>query len=319
LTLGGGTGHLTRSAGLAIDNLVSANVVTADGSHVTANDGREQDLFWALRGGGGNFGVVTSFTFRLHPVDVVVAGPMLWHLDQAAEAMRMYEQLLAGAPDELNGVFAFLVVPPGPPFPEELHLKNVCGIVWSYRGTPEDADELLAPARETKPAFELVGPMPFPVLQSLFDEIAGPGLQNYWRGDFFTELSDEAIAAHVEHGANVRNIFSGIHVYPVDGAAGRVASDATAWSYREARFSQVAFAADPDPTAANDLKSWVVATSEAAHPFSAGGAYLNFMSEGGEERVRSAYRDNYERLAKIKKQYDPSNLFRINQNIRPAD
>jgi FAD/FMN-containing dehydrogenase len=319
LTLGGGSGHLTRSCGLTIDNLVSAQVVTADGSFVVASEKRNADLFWALRGGGGNFGVVTSFTFHLHPVDVVIAGPTLWHLEQAAEAMRIYEQLLANAPDELTGVFAFLVVPPGPPFPEELHGKTMCGVVWCHTGAHQDALEALGPARAFgPPAFDLVGPMPFPVLQSMFDPIAGPGLQNYWRGDFFTELTDDAIAAHVEHGANVPNIFSGLHLYPTDGVAGRVPSAETAWSFREARWSQVIFAADPDPAAAGRMRDWVVESWDATHPFSAGGAYVNFLGEEGQDRLRAAYRDNYGRLATIKQEVDPANLFRVNQNIPPA-
>jgi FAD/FMN-containing dehydrogenase len=321
LTLGGGHGYLTRAYGLTIDNLLSADVVTADGSYVTASEDHAEDLFWALRGGGGNFGVVTSFTFRLQPASIHVAGPMLWHLDQAAEAMQMYRRVLSEAPDELTAFFVFLVVPPGPPFPEELHMKNMCGVVWCHLGTPEDAVELLAAAREFgPPVFDHVGAIPHPVLQSLFDELAAPGLQNYWRGDFFTELSDEAIAAHVEHGATVPNIFSGLHLYPIDGAAGRVGSDETPWSYREARWSQVIFAADPEPAAAEDMRSWVVETWDATHPFSAGGAYVNFLpADEGQERVRASYRDNYDRLAQVKKRYDPTNLFRINQNIRPAD
>jgi len=319
LTLGGGLGYLTRSCGLSIDNLVSAGVVTADGSYLTASDDRNEDLFWAIRGGGGNFGVVTSFTFRLHSVDVVTAGPMLWQVEQASGAMRMWEQLIADAPDELTGLFAFLVVPPGPPFPEELHNKNMCGVVWCHVGTPETAEQALAPARAFgPPAFDLVGPMPHPVLQSMFDPVAGAGMQQYWRGDLFGDLSDPAIAAHVEHGATVPNMFSGILVYPIDGVTGRVESDATAWSHRDARFSEVIFAADPDPAAADRLRSWVVETWEAVHPFSAGGAYVNFLGDEGQERVRTSYRENYERLATIKTQYDPTNLFRINHNIRPS-
>jgi FAD/FMN-containing dehydrogenase len=319
LTLGGGLGYLTRACGLSIDNLVSAGVVIADGSYVTASEERNEDLFWALRGGGGNFGVVTSFTFRLHPVDVVVAGPMLWHLEQASGAMRLWEQLIADAPDELTGLFAFLVVPPGPPFPEELHNENMCGVVWCHTGAPEAAEQALAPARAFgPPAFDLVGPMPHPVLQSLFDGVAGPGMQQYWRGEIFNELSDAAIAVHVEHGATVPNMFSGILVYPIDGVASRVVSDATPWNHRDARFSEVIFAADPDPASADRLRNWVVESWDAVHPFSAGGAYVNFVGDEGQERVRAAYRDNYERLATIKAKYDPANLFRINHNILPS-
>lgn len=319
LTLGGGLGHLSRRFGLSIDNLLSADVVTADGGFLTASEDQNGDLFWALRGGGGNFGVVVSFTFRLQPVDMVIAGPMLWHLDDAAAAMRVYDETLANGPDQLNGPFAFLIVPPGPPFPEELHMKTMCGVIWSFAGSQEDADKLLAPAREVgPPAFDLVGPMPHPVLQSLFDGIAGPGMQQYWRAHYFTELTDEAIAAHVEHGSKVPTIFSSIHLYPVDRAAGRPASDATAYSYRDARWAEVIFAADPDPAGNDARKAWVTETWEAVHPFSAGGGYINFFGDEGQDRVKTSYRDNYARLAEIKKKYDPTNLFRLNQNIEPA-
>jgi FAD/FMN-containing dehydrogenase len=320
LTLGGGLGHLTRRCGLSIDNLLSADVVLADGSFVTASEEQNEDLFWALRGGGGNFGVVTSFTFRLHPVHTVVAGPMLWPMEQAAEVMRMWEQLIANAPDELNGLFALLMVPPGPPFPEELHLKPMCGVVWSHSGTAADAERDLAPARAVgPPAFELVGPMPHPVLQTMFDELGAAGYQNYWRADFFDELSDEAIAAHLEHGAEMPSFFSGTFIFPIDGAAGRISSDATAWSYRDARFAEVINGVDPDPAMADAVRTWAVKMWEAVHPYSAGGAYLNFEGDEGQDRIRAAYRDNYDRLAQIKNRYDPTNLFRINQNIRPAD
>src|SRR5262245_25699513 len=320
LTLGGGLGYLTRRCGLTIDNLLSADVVLADGSFVTASAEQNEDLFWALRGGGGNFGVVTSMTFRLHPVHTVVAGPMLWHIEQAADAMRMWQELIGNASDDLNGLFAFLVVPPGPPFPEELQLKNMCGVVWCHTGTPEEAEKDLAPARAFgPPAFELVGPMPHPVLQSLFDGITGPGMQNYWRADFFSELDDDAIAAPVEHGAHVPSFYSGTFIFPIDGAAARVDSHDTAWSYRDARFAENLTGADPDPAAAETITNWVMGAWEAAHPFSAGGAYLNFQGDEGQERVRASFRDNYDRLAQIKKRYDPTNLFHVNQNIQPAD
>jgi FAD/FMN-containing dehydrogenase len=319
LTLGGGLGYLTRRCGLSIDNLLEADVILADGSFVTASEGENEDLFWGLRGGGGNFGVVTAFTFRLHPIDTVIAGPMLWPIERATDAMRMWHDLIADSPDELNGLFAFLIVPPGPPFPEELHLENMCGIVWCHTGTQEEADKALALARAFQPpAFELVGPMPYPVLQSMFDGITGPGMQNYWRADFFNELGDAAIAAHVEHGAHVPSMFSGTFIFPIDGAAARVGSDETAWSFRDARFAENLTGADPDPAAADRITGWVMGAWEAAHPYSAGGAYLNFEGDEGQERVRTSYRDNYDRLAEIKKRYDPGNLFHLNQNIRPA-
>ena len=319
LTLGGGLGHLTRSCGLSIDNLASADVVLADGSFVTATEDANEDLFWALRGGGGNFGVVTSLTFRAHPVHTHVVGVTLWPLEQAADAMGMYRDLLADAPDRLTGVFAFLVVPPGPPFPEEIHMQRMSGVVWCDRGTQAEAESDLAPARAFgPPTFELVVPMPHPVLQGMFDGIAFAGMHNYWRGDFVNELSDDAIAVHVEHGSTVPNPFSSMHLYPVNGVAGRVGKDETAWSYRDATWSQVIFAADTDATKADDLRSWVVGYWEATHPHSAGGSYVNFIADEGQERVRSAYRENYDRLAQIKRRYDPENLFHLNQNIQPA-
>jgi FAD/FMN-containing dehydrogenase len=319
LTLGGGLGHLTRSCGLSIDNLLSADVVLADGTFVTASAETNEDLFWALRGGGGNFGVVTSFTFRAHPVHTHIAGITLWPIEAATDAMRMYRDLMAGAPDRLTGVFAFIVVPPGPPFPEEIHLQNMCGIVWCHRGTEDEANEDLRPVREFgRTAFDHIGPMPHPVLQGLFDGIAFAGMHNYWRGDFVRELSDEAIDVYVDHGSRVPNPFSSMHLYPVDGVAARVAPDTTAWNFRDAKWAQVIFAADSDPSKLDGLRTWVRGYSDALKPYSAGGAYLNFLMDEGEERVQESYRDNFSRLAEIKGRYDPTNLFHVNQNIQPA-
>jgi len=320
LVLGGGIGYLSRKYGLSIDNLVSADVVLADGSFVTAGEDEHEDLFWAIRGGGGNFGVVTSLAFRLHPVSTLVWGPMLWPLEQAAEVMRAYDGWLAGAPDDLNGVFAFLTVPPGPPFPEELHLRKMCGIVWCHTGSLEEADEALSAVRAFgPPVLDLVGPVPYPAAQSAFDALYPPGQLHYWRADFVSELSEEAIARHVEHGSQLPTMQSAMHLYPVDAAVQRVGAGETAFSYRDTRWAEVIFAVDADPAKADLLKSWVVDYWEATHPYSAGGAYVNFMMEEGQERVQASYRGNFARLAEIKKRYDPTNLFQVNQNIRPAD
>ncbi len=319
LTLGGGHGYLTRKYGLTIDNLISADVVLADGNFVVASEEENEDLFWALRGGGGNFGVVTSFLFRAHPVHTVVAGPTLWHLDRAAEAMRWYDDFTAQASEDMYGFFAFLKVPPGPPFPEDLHLKTMCGVVWCYTGPPEEADEAFRPVREFgPPALDLVGPMPLPALNSMFDPLLPPGLQWYWKHDFMDELSDEAIAAHVEHGSEIPTPLSTMHLYPIDGSAHRVGKDGTAFSYRGARWSQVVAGIDPDPANKETITEWARDYWEALHPHSAGGAYVNMMMEEGQNRVEASYRDNYERLAEIKSKYDPHNLFRVNQNIRPT-
>jgi FAD/FMN-containing dehydrogenase len=320
LTLGGGLGHLTRKYGLSIDNLVGADVVLADGRLVHASETEHEDLFWALRGGGGNFGVVTSFTFQARPVASVVAGPMLWPLEQAAEVLAYYAEFLPAAPEELNGFFAFLTVPPGPPFPEELHLQKMCGVVWCYAGSVEDADAALGPVRAAfPPALDGVAEMPLPVLQSAFDALYPPGDQWYWRADFVEEIPAAAIEAHVAHARELPTWKSTMHLYPIDGAASRVAPDATAWSCRDARWAQVIVGVDPDPANADRLRDWTVGYWEALHPFSLGGAaYTNFLMDEGQDRVRASYGANYERLARIKAKYDPGNLFHVNQNIRPA-
>lgn len=319
LTLGGGIGHLTRPFGLVSDNLLSADVVTADGQFVIASETENPDLFWALRGGGGNFGVVTSFEYRLHPVSTVYAGPILWSLDKAAEVMKFYGEFITGAPEELNGIFAFLVVEPEPPFPEHLHGQNVCGAVLCYVGPMENAEEVVRPLAEfAEPELVGLGPMPYPVLQTVFDAVSPSGLHNYWKADFVTELTDEVISAHVEHGPRVPNIFSGAVIFSVGGAAQRVGSDDTAFSYREANFSHIIYAADRDPSAIEAETRWVRAYWEALHPHSAGGAYVNFLGDEGDARVAASYRDNYARLARVKRRYDPDNLFRMNQNIKPT-
>lgn len=319
LTLGGGHGHLTRLLGLTIDNLLEAELVLADGSRVTASESSEPDLFWAIRGGGGNFGVATSFTFRLHPVSTVVAGPTLWPLEQAPEVLRWYREFLPAAPRELNGFFAFLTVPPVDPFPKELHLRKVCGVVWCYAGPTDEGERALAAASEVGTPL-LHGPheLPYPALQSAFDGLYPPGLQWYWRGDFLTELPDEAVARHAEWGERLPTMHSTMHLYPVDGAPRDVASSETAFSYREAVWSEVIVGVDPDPAKADLVKRWTVDYWDAVHPYSAPGAYVNFLMDEGVDRVRATYRDNYARLARVKAAYDPDNVFRVNQNIAPA-
>jgi FAD/FMN-containing dehydrogenase len=319
LTLGGGIGYLTRQYGLTIDNLLEADLVLANGTQVVANASENPDLFWAIRGGGGNFGVVTSFLFQAHPVSTVVAGPMLWTLDQAADIMKWYRNFIVQAPEELNGFFAFLTVPPGPPFPEQLHFQKMCAVVWSYNGAAEKANQLLDPLRELyPPVFEFVGPMPHPTLQSMFDGLYAPGLQWYWKGDFVDKLSDDAITLHVKHAKELPTLHSTMHLYPINGAAHRPANTDTPWSYRDATWSAVIVGVDPDPANQARITTWAKQYWEDLHPYGAGGAYINFMMEGeGDERIRATYRENYERLAHIKAKYDPANFFRVNQNIRP--
>jgi len=319
LSLGGGIGHLTRKYGLSCDNLISADVVLADGSFVTASEKKNPDLFWGLRGGGGNFGVVTSFEFKAHPVSEVMAGPILWPLEKSREALRLYRDFMDKAPEDFNAFFAFLIVPPGPPFPKELHNKTMCGVVAMYTGPQAKADAVVAPLRKFgPPALDFFGPLPFPVVQSMFDALVPEGLQNYWKADFVNELSDELIEAHVTHGPGIPTINSALHIYPVSGAANRVGKGDTAFFYRDAKYVHVIAAMYPNPADTAKNVAWVRDYWSALHPHSAGGAYVNFLMEEGEDRVRATYGDNYERLVAVKRTYDPTNLFRLNQNIRPT-
>lgn len=321
ITLGGGLGHLTRQMGLTIDTLLEADVVLADGSFVTASESQHPDLFWALRGGGGNFGVVTSFLFRLQPLPNLYAGPMLWDLDRADEVLRWYRDFITRAPDELNGFFAFLTVPGVAPFPEELWNKKMCGVVWAYTG--DDPEATFAPIRAQfgPPALDWVGPITHPGLNSMFDGLYPTGDQWYWKADFVKEIPDEAVAIHVKYGEALPTGKSTMHLYPIDGVASRVAGDATAWDYRDAKWGMVMVGVSPDPADNERMIDWTRSYWRELHPYSAGGAYVNMMMDAndeGSERVRASYPTHYERLAKIKASYDPENLFRVNQNITPA-
>jgi FAD/FMN-containing dehydrogenase len=319
LTLGGGIGYLTRKYGLTIDNLLGADLVLADGRFVTASANENSDLFWAIRGGGGNFGVVTSFLFRLHPVKEVVGGPTLWTLEQAPAVMRWYREFIKTAPRDLNGFFGFLTVPPGPPFPEALHLKKMCGSVWCYCGPADKADEVFKPIKSFgPPALYGIHAMPFPMLQSAFDALYPPGLQQYWRADFVNEISDEAITAHMRHGPELPSMQSFMHIYPIDGKAHEPGKSDTAFSHRDANWVQLILGVDPDPANRGRITDWTKRYHDALHPYAAGGAYMNFMQDEGDARISAAFGDNFARLAELKRKYDSENLFRMNQNIPPA-
>jgi FAD/FMN-containing dehydrogenases len=317
--LGGGIGMFTRKCGLTIDNLVSADIVLVNGRFVKANSDENTDLFWAIRGGGGNFGVVTSFTFKLHAIDTVYGGPMLYDFNETIDVMKWYRSFITEAPDDLSGYFALLTVPPAPPFPEHLHLKKMCGIVWACTAGQNEAEEMFKPIRAfKKPALDFVGPIPHPALQSMFDGLYPPGLQWYWRAHFVNELSDEAIAEHVRFGATLPSMHSTMHMYAINGAASRVGKQDTAWNYRDATWAQVMVGVDPDPANKEKLIRWTKDYHDALRPYSAAGAYVNFMMDEGEDRVKATYGDNYQRLVAIKDKYDPQNLFRVNQNIKPS-
>jgi FAD/FMN-containing dehydrogenase len=319
LTLGGGIGYLARSQGLTIDNLLEVDMVLADGSFVTASADEHADLFWAVRGGGGNFGVVTSFLFRLHPISTVYGGPMLWPFEQAADLMKFWRDFILQAPEEINGWFGFITVPPAPPFPEQFHLQKMCTIVWCYTGALERAEEAFQPIRATiPPAVDFAGPMPWPVLQSLFDALYPKGLQWYWKTDFFTDLSDRVIDLHLKYGVQLPTMHSTMHLYPINGAVHHVGTNDTAFSFRDVNFAEVIVGVDPDPINNERMIGWARDYWMALHPYSAGGGYVNMMMDEGVENVQAAYRDNYARLTRIKATYDPGNLLHVNQNIKPG-
>lgn len=320
LTLGGGHGYLSRRYGLTIDNLIEADVVLADGRPVIASASQNEDLFWALRGGGGNFGVVTSFLYKAHPVHTVFAGPIFWALKDAQILMKWYREFLPQAPVEMSPFLHLGTFPEAQPFPSDLWGKKNCALVMCYTGPMEKAEDAIRPIRQElpPPVLDWTRSMPFPALQSLFDPLLPKGLQWYWKGDFVRELSDRAIDLHLEHASRAPSELSIMHLYPIDGAVHDVGPSETAWSCRDATWSMVIDGIDPDPAKAGALKTWARGYWEALHPHNLGSAYVNFMMEEGEDRIRATYGDNYDRLVEVKKKYDPTNFFRVNQNIKPV-
>jgi len=319
LTLGGGIGYLSRKYGLTIDNLLAVDMVLADGAFVHASENENSDLFWAVRGGGGNFGVVTSFLFQGQPVGMVYGGPVIWPVDQAEEVLRWYLDFIVDAPEDINAWFGFHKVPTGSPLPPPLHGASGCAVCFCYTGPLDKAEEVFAPIRAVgKPALDMAGPMPFPALQSAFDNIYyPPGLQWYWKADFVNNVPEEAIALHLRYGANLPSELCTMHLYPINGAVQRVGKTATAFSYRDVTFASVIVGVDGDPANAEHVSRWAKEYWAALHPYSAGGAYVNMMMEEGQERVEASYRENYPLLVAIKNRYDPDNLFHVNQNIKP--
>ncbi len=318
LTLGGGIGYLARGYGLSLDNLVSAEVVTADGQIVTASADDHPDLFWALRGGSGNFGIVTMFEFRLHPVKDIYGGPMLFELQYATSILEFYRDFIETAPEEFGGFPGFQIAPPLPFIPEDRHGDPFVIFVACWSGDVAQGEQALKPLHDVAPVVaEMVGPMPYPALNSAFDALYPKGLQHYWKANFVTELTDEAIAAHVEYGPKVPALTSTMHIYPINGACHRVAPDATAFAYRDASFATVIAGMWPDPADNEANIRWVRDYYEATAAHSEEGGYINFMSSDDQDRIRANYKGNYDRLVEIKRNYDPDNFFHLNQNIKP--
>ena len=321
LTLGGGIGWLMRKHGATVDNLLSADVVTAQGEIVTASEEENRDLFWAIRGGGGNFGIVTSFEYRLHPVGpIVLAGPIFHLLEDAPEVLRFYREFIAAAPDELTTIFELELAPPLPILPEEVHGKPIVMVGACYAGSPDEGAEVVRPLKQFgNPIVDLLEPKPYTALQSMFDPLVPHGWHRYWKSVELPPLTDDAIDTLIDHTSRITSPRSYTIIFQLGGALGRVAEDATAFSQRDAAHNVTVNAVwteeDPD---ADRHSAWAQGFFDALQPHAGGRVYLNFLGEEGANRVRQAYgARNYERLVELKRAYDPTNFFRLNQNIAP--
>lgn len=319
LTLGGGFGWLTRKYGMTVDNLVTAEVVTADGKRIVASEASDPDLFWAIRGGGGNFGVVTQYEFKLHPVGPqIFAGLIVFPMAEARQVLTRYREFVKSVPEELNVWVVLRGAPPLPFLPPEVHGKGVIILPFFYAGDPAQGEKLVAPLRGFGKAHgEHMGPMPYVDWQKAFDPLLTPGARNYWKSHNFTQLSDEAFDAVLAYAGKLPSPHCEIFIGLVAGAANRVPADATAYTARDAKFVMNVHARWEDPKQDKACIAWAREFFEASKPHASGGAYVNFMTEDETDRVTSAYGANYQRLARVKKQYDPKNFFHVNQNIRP--
>jgi FAD/FMN-containing dehydrogenase len=323
LTLGSGSGWLERKCGLTADNLISADIVTANGERITASADENADLFWGIRGGGGNFGVVTSFTYRLHDVGPIVYGGQLVCLpDRAAEILAFMRDYMAGAPEDLGAAIAFISAPPEPFVPQEMHFEPVVGIVICWTGDHEEGERVIAPIREAaQPVMDMVQPMPYTALQSMLDASGPKGIKGYMKAEFMEELSDAAIAKIVAAGANRPGPLVQLLMEPMGGAIGNTPDEDSALGRRDVAWCYHALSMwmEPDEATAGTHVAWAKDLADDLKPHTTDGVYLNYISDTGEERVRSTYGpEKYDRLVALKDRYDPDNLFRLNQNIKPS-
>lgn len=318
-TLGGGIGWLVRKYGLTCDNLRGVDIVTADGRQVHASENENADLLWALRGGGGNFGVVTAFEYAVHPLTSVLGGLVLHPASRAREVLQFFREFVRTAPDELTCIAIFLTAPPAPFVPESLHGKPAIAIAVCYAGSADEGERVVLPLRAFgPPVADLIGPMPYPVLQSMFDETAPYGLQNYWKSAFLDDLGDAAVDVLIGAAAEMRSPLAALHIHHLQGAVSRIRADATAFGNRDARFVLNIVGTWPDPSDSAANTRWVRETHAAISPHTNGSGYVNFMADEDQSHVRAAYsRTACGRLVALKREYDPGNVFRLNQNIRP--
>lgn len=319
LSLGGGIGHLARSYGLSIDNLLSVDLITAEGDLVHASEEENPELFWGLRGGGGNFGVVTSFEFELHRVGPEVLTAQVFHpVEDAREVLRFYREFMADAPDEVACYAQLIKVPPEPPFPEEFHGRDAVALVGTYSGGIDEGRPLLEPlAAFGEPFLAIVDPMPYTELQQSFDDGFPEGERYYWKAHFFDRIPDEAIDMIVEYVDPLPSPLSAAFFEPLGGAINEVDATETAYPHRDVAFSFGIAAGWSDPDRDDEFVAWAREFSEDVSPFASEGVYSNYLDYDEDDRVDAAYRENYERLVELKAEWDPDNLFRMNQNINP--
>ena len=319
LALGGGIGWLMRKHGLTCDNLVAAEVVTANGDVVRASEEDNADLLWGLRGGGGNFGVVTSFELAVHPVAEVLGGLALFPIDRGSEVLRAYREWQATLPDAMTTMAVLMFAPPEPFVPPEMVGKPAVAVLACHCDDPDEGRALLAPITDLRPAVEMFAPMPYPALQAMLDGGAPPGFQNYFKAGYADSLSDGFIDAALEQFSRAPFPMDALHIHQLGGAVGRVPSVATAFGNRDAAFAYNIIATSPDPALNDNQVAWARTMGAALEPFSTGGVYVNFLGDEGEGRVRAAYgASRYDRLVGLKDRYDRDNMFRLNQNIRPS-
>ena len=319
LTLGGGFGWLTRKYGMTIDNLISAQVLTADGSQLTASENENPDLFWAIRGGGGNFGVITEFEFQLHPVGPeILAGLIVFPFEQAKQVLTQYREFTESAPEDLNVWVVMRQAPPLPFLPEAIHGKEVIVLAVFYVGDIKEGEKLIAPLRGFGNAHgEHIGAQPYTDWQQAFDPLLTPGQRNYWKSHNFSELCDDALDQLISFADKLPTSQCEIFIGQLAGASNRVPANAMAYSSRDAKFVLNVHARWEQPSEDEKAINWARAFFKATTPYASAGAYVNFMTAEEGDRVSAAYDTNYQRLVEIKRQYDPDNLFHLNQNIKP--
>jgi FAD/FMN-containing dehydrogenase len=320
LTLGGGFGWLSRGLGLTIDNLISADVVTANGELLRASDQENPDLFWGIRGGGGNFGVVTSFEFRLHPVGPnVLAGLIVHPLDAAKDVLRFHREFVATVPDEFVCWFVMRQAPPLPFLPPEWHGKEILALAVCYNGDIAEGERIAKPLREFgQPIADIISPMPYTAWQTVLDPLLTPGARNYWKSHDFAGLSDGLVDVLVDHARRIPDPQTEIACAQLGGAVSRVPRGATAYNHRDGQYVLNVHGRWADPSKDETCIAWARSLWQAAAPFATGSVYVNFLTQEETDRVPAAYGENYERLVALKNKYDPTNLFGVNQNIRPT-